>query len=582
MFRYILSLILLSPLAFTQNLGKPLQTVHLEKADGHYLIKIKPNKDHHFNLEAPTRVLNNGQIIKPTSMTPSQLTLSVAINGKCEYQFQTYVCDDKKTFCAPQKSTVSCDALKKTSTKPEFIKKNSLEVSLGATDEKPQSTSEKTAKTSTKHTADIFIDNDPRMALDLAKKTGRPLFIDFYGTWCPPCNILDETVFNTPDFIKNAKKFVLLKLDADDKTSWELKSKYSVTGYPTIVLATADAEEITRFMGAIPQPQIIKMMKDAEKNKTISLKTKMDRYFTTPNPHDAIEIIDSLVYNEKYADTVSFIPEAQKLKDPTLAQKELLEILPLLALKAEINDQLKKNIPKLKESFETYPVSDIYPAKLQQLIDISTNMKDDELKKWVHETNLKNLDSALKKKTNLNTLTKLDLLYYRSASFSALEQPENEKKVRAEMVREYDLIIKQNKQNPKTNRGYNLERIYSIYKSGDVQKARDEYQKLISVYPHEFTFHYDYASVLKDLNDLDEALKHANNALSYSYGDNQLRSIQLVSEIEYKKGNKKDPLERLTKTIQSTELPKDESNRTHRYVKRLIDLKKKIEDGKTI
>src|SRR5690606_29876952 len=99
------------------------------------------------------------------------------------------------------------------------------------------------------------------------------------------------------------------------------------------------------------------------------------------------------------------------------------------------------------------------------------------------------------------------------------------------VAQEYSKLISEYKQNPKTNRGYNLERVYSVYKSGDIKGAKAEYEKLIDVYPKEFTFHYNYASVLKDLKEWDKALKYAQNALNYSYGDNQLRAIYLVSEI---------------------------------------------------
>ena len=33
-----------------------------------------------------------------------------------------------------------------------------------------------------------------------AKKTGKPLLISFFGIWCPPCNELDETVFESLTF----------------------------------------------------------------------------------------------------------------------------------------------------------------------------------------------------------------------------------------------------------------------------------------------------------------------------------------------------------------------------------------------
>lgn len=598
MFRFILSLPLVSlrlvslPLvflffisqsAFSQTIGKSLQSIRLEKSDSGFTLNVKPNKDHHFNLDAPTRILKSGHEIKPNSITPTTLTISISIEGTCDYQLQTYVCDDKKTFCAPQKTTIRCEDLKKLSTKPEFNRKNGLDVSLNSDAQAPPPASTTATKAAGNEHAktESFIVNDPKMALDLAKKSGRPLFIDFFGTWCPPCNILDETVFKSADFLQAGKKFVLLKLDADDKISWDLKSKYTVTGYPTVVLATPDGDEITRFLGAIPKPQILKMMAHAYTNKNMGLGQLRQQFDTNPTPKAALAIIDALVVNEHYTALLKYIPEALKHPQLSLAQKEILIFTPLRVAATEKADTtIKTNLPLLKALFESYPISDIYPQKLELLTTFADSVADAELKKWTHEVNIKNIQAALKKqKLEALTLDKITLLYFQANSYEALSQTENEKNTYTRIVAEYDELIKANRQNPKTNRGYNLERIYALYKSGDVQNAKKDYEHLIEVYPHEFTFHYNYASVLKDLNDLDEALKYANNALKYSYGDNQLRAIYLVSEIEYKKGIKKEALTRLKNTIDTTELPKDKTVRTHRYLKRLADLKKQIEDN---
>lgn len=575
---FVLLLFTFSQRAHTQTFGKSLQTTRLEKTTQGLALNLKPHSGHHYNLDAPTKILKDGKEIKPTSLLPSLIEVSVAAEGICDYQFQTYVCDDNKTFCAPQNITASCEDLKNLSTKPEFITKGSISLSLSET--KDQSVAS-TPKTTHSEKKEVFIVNDPKMALALAKKTNRPLFIDFFGTWCPPCNILDETVFSSPIFARHAKNMVLLKLDADDKISWELKSKFSVRGYPTVILATVNGDEITRFVGAIPERQIVKMIKYAVANKSTSLSQKIERQKTKPTPKAALEIIEALVPTENYEGALAYVPMASQNTALTLAQKELLVLLPFIAeSKATKNGINKIHLPLLKNLFESYPVSDFYYQKLELLTSLADAMKDEELKKWVHETNIKNIQTTLAKKNlDLNLTTRLDLMYYRSDSYEKLGQTENEKKSHAEIAQEYSRLISEYQQNPKTNRGYNLERVYSVYKSGAIKEARAEYEKLIDVYPKEFTFHYNYASVLKDLKEWDEALKYATNALTYSYGDNQLRSIYLVSEIEANKGLKKESLDRLTKAIQETELPKDDTVRTHRYIKRLADLKTKIESG---
>ena len=124
---------------------------------------------------------------------------------------------------------------------------------------------------------------------------------------------------------------VLLKLDADDKVSWELKSKYTVTGYPTVVLATADGNEITRFLGSQPERQIVKLMKYAAENKNTSLSQKIELYKTKPTPKLALEIIEAIVPTENYEALVPYVPMATQNSQLTVAQKELLLMIPLFA-----------------------------------------------------------------------------------------------------------------------------------------------------------------------------------------------------------------------------------------------------------
>ena len=82
-----------------------------------------------------------------------------------------------------------------------------------------------------------------------AKKEKKPVIIDFFGIWCPPCNELDETVFETSAFIEKAKNFKLLKVDADQDSSWKIKDKYKVGGYPTVIFTDPKGSELYRVVG---------------------------------------------------------------------------------------------------------------------------------------------------------------------------------------------------------------------------------------------------------------------------------------------------------------------------------------------
>jgi thiol-disulfide isomerase/thioredoxin len=60
-----------------------------------------------------------------------------------------------------------------------------------------------------------------------AKKSGRPICLIFYTTWCPHCANYSK-VFSDPEVVKKAKSFVMVRLDKDKNK--ELSAKYRPDG----------------------------------------------------------------------------------------------------------------------------------------------------------------------------------------------------------------------------------------------------------------------------------------------------------------------------------------------------------------
>lgn len=83
-----------------------------------------------------------------------------------------------------------------------------------------------------------------------AKKEGKDLLIDFTGSdWCGWCIKLNKEVFEQEAFKKEApQRFILIKLDFPrkkelsaqlKKQNFSLRDRYSVTGFPTVMLCDA-------------------------------------------------------------------------------------------------------------------------------------------------------------------------------------------------------------------------------------------------------------------------------------------------------------------------------------------------------
>jgi thiol:disulfide interchange protein len=93
-----------------------------------------------------------------------------------------------------------------------------------------------------------------------AKAEKKMVLIDFNGSdWCPPCKALRKNVFSTPEFEQFAKQSLVL-LDVDfprnrpqseeqKKANQALAEKFSIDGYPTVVVLSSDGKELKKKVG---------------------------------------------------------------------------------------------------------------------------------------------------------------------------------------------------------------------------------------------------------------------------------------------------------------------------------------------
>ena len=103
-------------------------------------------------------------------------------------------------------------------------------------------------------------DADITRAFALAKAQGKPVLLYWGATWCPPCNQLKATFFNRQEFATLARGFVAVHVDGDRPGAQKLGQRFKVSGYPTVVLMTADGAEITRLPGEVDAPQALAVL----------------------------------------------------------------------------------------------------------------------------------------------------------------------------------------------------------------------------------------------------------------------------------------------------------------------------------
>lgn len=100
--------------------------------------------------------------------------------------------------------------------------------------------------------------------LEVAKQENKPIFMDFYTTWCAPCRMMDESLFadsEVTDFLN--KNFVCLKIDAEKGNGPMLREMFEVTGFPTFVFTDANGNVIKTHRGTSSIEDFKKMARTA-------------------------------------------------------------------------------------------------------------------------------------------------------------------------------------------------------------------------------------------------------------------------------------------------------------------------------
>ena len=95
-------------------------------------------------------------------------------------------------------------------------------------------------------------------ALVQAKETGKPIMIDFFATWCPPCKMLDAKTYTDAKVQARSKDWIMVRIDVDQHKA--LAREYQIASIPTLVLVQPDGKEAARELGFIPPAEMLAFM----------------------------------------------------------------------------------------------------------------------------------------------------------------------------------------------------------------------------------------------------------------------------------------------------------------------------------
>ena len=380
--------------------------------------------------------------------------------------------------------------------------------------------------------------SDAEAAFAEAAAAGKRVLIDFSAVWCPPCQVLAAEILHDPDEVDYLESYVVVELDADDPSSFALKSRYAVGGYPTVVVAEPDGTLVDRMVGY-----------PGEEGTRDWLVAAAGDLLTIP----AILADPDAVPAEVATDTAKrLLSEGEKE-----AAAAMIERAPDGVEKELVLFEMEPTLERLARLMEDAPqrAGDWIWGAYQLLADVEAGELEHERQAV--------LEFAAWEIASAAPVEAADYAYV-AAGLSEGAQAQAFNAAGAA------LLSAGLSGDPRLDRGHYtfLAHLYSA--AGDPQAGLDVLERAAESFPEEFTYHYSAAGIMEDQERYGEALDKVRLASEYAYGDMSIRAAMTEARILETMDRIDDARQVLTDALDSAARPQEgEEVRTWTYIKRL-------------
>lgn len=103
---------------------------------------------------------------------------------------------------------------------------------------------------------------DLKAAIAQAGQSNRPILVDFYATWCGPCQTMKETVLSKPEFAQATQNWITVQIDVDQQP--QLADQYRIETVPTFLVLSPDGRELARQSGTMGIREFVGWMASAQ------------------------------------------------------------------------------------------------------------------------------------------------------------------------------------------------------------------------------------------------------------------------------------------------------------------------------
>jgi thiol-disulfide isomerase/thioredoxin len=515
------------------------------------VVKFAPKAGHHFNLKAPQRC----GVSAAFDATRASLKCQFTSGG--EQAVSLKVCDDKNTYCVSEDFTVKVAG-------PAAAAVSKL--ARNAANQAPPLPG--------------FLLNDTAAAVRLAKKEGKLLFVDFFGRWCPPCRLMEDTVLNQESFLEASAGMVRLSLDVDAPQSGEWLSRFKPSGYPTYLVADAKLREIGRVSGSMNLAAFNAWVRSQQgwKDKPIA---EARAKGASLDEAGRLRVAKAYLREKDWA-------AAKKLLDGIATREAAYLHMYAAVAQAEADSEAAAKTssaaaagmaPVYAAAIKAYDGADGQPAESGVLEWLGSLHKLDPAAAapWLDSADALAARLVSSGEAAAEGYTPEDI--YVSAG-DLLQGAGREEKAAAMFSKAADAYAAlAAKAAPEASKGLRMNQARYLTAAGRLDEAAAVYAGLTGEFPGEYAFHRSYAGLLRKLKRLPEAIKESGTAAELSYGDIRLSILLAKAQMEAE-GDKSAAIRTLKGALASTELPADRKLGSHGIYGRLKEYLRELEAGK--